>query len=126
MRTAILVIPMTILMVGCGRPPQPLGTITGVVVAGPVCPVESDPPDPNCAPRPVVGAQIVLEPVSGRRLTAVSDATGTFVVEFFELGSYQIVPQTVEGLMGVAPPFEVVIQAGANDIGLIVYDTGIR
>ncbi len=126
MRTTLTVILLSLLTAGCGEHPQPLGTITGVVVAGPVCPVESDPPDPNCAPRPVVGARIVLEPASGRDLTAVSDDTGTFVVELFETGRYQIVPQPVEGLMGTAPPLEMTIQAGANDIGFIVYDTGIR
>src|SRR3954470_13078002 len=28
--------------------------VRGVVLAGPVCPVEHIPPDPNCAPRPIV------------------------------------------------------------------------
>ena len=36
-----------------------------VAMAGPVCPVESDPPDPSCAPRPVAGAPVVVTPADG-------------------------------------------------------------
>ena len=49
--------------------PSPNGAgetgIRGVALAGPVCPVETVPPDPNCAARPVAGAVILVRDGSG-------------------------------------------------------------
>ena len=60
--------PVTIvilLVAGCmpatPTPPAAAGTLQVEVVAGPVCPVEQDPPDPNCEPRPVDGARIFVQ-----------------------------------------------------------------
>ena len=39
--------------------------IAGVATAGPVCPVEKNPPDPACAPRPVDGAVLVFHGAAG-------------------------------------------------------------
>ena len=46
-----------------GGPPG----VTGTVTAGPVCPVETVPPKPECAPRPVAGAVIVATDAAARR-----------------------------------------------------------
>jgi hypothetical protein len=47
-----------------GGPPQLVGTVR----AGPVCPVEASSPNPQCAPRPVPGAVIVVTDTTGQEL----------------------------------------------------------
>ncbi|MFP5343923.1 MAG: hypothetical protein ACLGIJ_13545 [Candidatus Limnocylindria bacterium] len=95
-------------------------------LAGPVCPVEQDPPDPACAPRPLSGAVIVVRDVAGDELQRVTlDQAG---VAFVELGpgTYTIAAQPVEGLMGVPPEQSVTIQDGIAVPVTLAYDTGIR
>ena len=102
--------------------------LNGTAVAGPTCPVEQDPPDPDCAERPVAGAEIVVLDASGSTVTRLTTGEdGTFMVAL-EPGSYQLVPQPVEGLMGGAPaPVMVDLAAGeVPDPVLLAYDTGIR
>ena len=52
-------------------------------------------------------------------------ADGTFAVPL-PAGSYVVVPQPVEGLMGTAPQQSVDVAAGTRSDIVIVYDTGIR
>jgi hypothetical protein len=103
-------------------------TLRGTAVAGPTCPVERNPPDPDCAERPVAGAEIVVLDASGSEVTRVTTAEdGSFSAEL-EAGSYQLVPQPVEGLMGGAPaPVAVDLMVGDTpDPVNLAYDTGIR
>ncbi len=99
--------------------------VAGTVLAGPTCPVERIPPDPRCADRPVSGAQIVVLNGAGDSVGDVlSDADGRFTI-MLPAGAYTLNPQPVRGLLGVAPPQEIVV----NDADLEVtvrYDTGIR
>ena len=101
--------------------------IDGIVLAGPVCPVEPVSPDPSCADRPVPGTVLIFEETGGgevARVTAMPD--GTFRLEL-PAGSYRLVPQPVEGLMGTAGPMDLVVTAGEPISDLVVaYDTGIR
>jgi len=101
-------------------------TLSGTAVAGPVCPVERLPPDPACAPRPVDGARILVNDPGGERVTeGATDVTGRFSFEVLP-GSYVLVAQPVDGLMGVPAPQTVDVgHAGADDI-VLEYDTGIR
>ena len=96
------------------------------VVAGPVCPVEREPPDPACAPRPVTGAEVVLRDPSGAEVArATSDEKGTLSFSV-PAGAYWMEPQPTAGLMGTAPPVAFsVAPAQALDIS-VEYDTGIR
>jgi len=107
-----------------------LGDATGVhgtVTAGPTCPVERVPPDPVCAPRPVVGAVLVFTDADGTEVTrATSAADGTFRVELAP-GSYRVTAEPVDGLMGTPAPMDVEVGAGEPMTELQVsYDTGIR
>ena len=43
------------------------GGIAGRVLSGPTCPVQKDPPDPDCADRPVTGAVLVVFDSNGER-----------------------------------------------------------
>lgn len=101
--------------------------IRGVVIAGPTCPVVSDPPDPDCADRPVAGAVLLILNDAGEEVARITSAEdGSFAVPLAP-GLYRVVPQPVEGLMGIAEELEVVVAVGepAGDL-TIAYDTGIR
>ena len=115
------------LLLACCQAPMPEQTITGVVTAGPVCPVVTEPPDPDCDDRPVDGAEIVVRDASGETVATVrSGEDGTFSVAV-PAGRYELVPQPVEGLMGTAAPVEVAVEEGVPAEPVeIIYDTGIR
>jgi hypothetical protein len=101
--------------------------VHGTVTAGPTCPVERDPPDPDCAARVVAGAVLVFTAADGTEVTrATSAADGTFTVELAP-GAYRVTAQPVEGLMGTPAPMDVEVEAGQPMTELQVsYDTGIR
>ena len=110
--------------------PSPGGSgDTGLLIsatAGPVCPVETVPPDPACAPRPVVGAVIKVRDVGGKEVASVTlDADGGAFVGV-PAGPYTVEPQPVEGLLGIASPMSVTVQGGLATPVALVYDTGIR
>jgi len=99
----------------------------GKVTAGPTCPVVTNPPNPACAERPVVGAVLVFADASGREVARVSSGPdGTFSVALAP-GTYRLTAEPVEGLMGTPSPMDVGIEAGQPMMELTVsYDTGIR
>jgi hypothetical protein len=101
--------------------------IRGVVLAGPSCAVVSDPPDPNCADRPVAGAVLVILDGAGKEVARVTSAEdGSFALGLAP-GAYRVVPQPVDGLMGIAAEVEVQVEMGQPTGELaIAYDTGIR
>jgi hypothetical protein len=104
------------------------GTIELRVVAGPVCPVEQDPPDPGCEPRPVEGARILVQPADGRDIVvgeATTDTDGRASIEL-PAGDYIVIGVEVEGLMGVPEPVSVAVGAGETISIDLAYDTGIR
>jgi len=108
--------------------PQGSGVVVGLVTAGPVCPVERDPPDPACAPRAVEGAVLVVTDSTGREVARVrSTAAGRYEIRL-QPGAYEMTPQPVEGLMGTPGPIPLRVTGPSEvpqrvDVG---YDTGIR
>ena len=105
--------------------PGRVGEVAGRVLAGPVCPVETDPPDPRCADRPVPGAVITVTLPDGSAVaTVTSDADGRFSLAL-PPGRYRLTPQPVAGLLGTAAPADVVVAAGATTGLAFAYDTGI-
>ena len=68
---------------------------------------------------------LVLDPAGHEAGRAVSDASGAYFVPLAP-GTYSLVPQRVEGLMGVAPEQTVQVPVGAPLKLDLVYDTGIR
>jgi len=108
--------------------PLPGGSgIRGVVTAGPTCPVVTDPPDPNCAERPVAGAGLVIRDAAGVQVASITSAAdGSFAVALAP-GAYELLPQPVEGFMGTPAALDVRVEAGEPGEPLTVsYDTGIR
>lgn len=123
---------LVLAVVGCvpatSASPASHGTLQVEVVAGPVCPVERDPPDPNCAPRPVGGARIFVQPGDGRDILvgeATTDEAGHATIEIAP-GAYLVVGGEVEGLMGRPGPTTVIVSAGQTATITLTYDTGIR
>jgi len=112
-----------------GNPlPSAAPGVSGIVTAGPVCPVERIPPDPQCAPRPVAGAVLVILDAGGREIgRATSGADGWYRLDLAP-GSYSLAAQPVQGLMRAPSPISFNVDAGSDgpvrvDVG---YDTGIR
>ena len=100
--------------------------IGGTATAGPVCPVETVPPDPGCAPRPVPAAVVVVRDGAGSEVArVVTDADGSFFVEL-PAGQYLVEPQPVEGLLGTAGSQTVTVVDGSSAAIQLDYDTGIR
>lgn len=94
--------------------------------AGPVCPVEQDPPDPDCADRPVAGAEVVIRDVAGAEVARVTlDDSGVAFVEV-PAGGYVVEGQPVEGLMGTPQPVSATVGEGGGTPVVLGYDTGIR
>ena len=108
--------------------PRP-GNGTGVQItalAGPVCPVEQDPPDPACASRPVVGATVSVRDAQGTEIASGTlDDTGRAFLAT-PVGSFVVIADPVVGLMGTPGPVTVVVDEGIATPVEFAYDTGIR
>lgn len=125
MRYLKVLLPILLLITSCSRPPAEEFEVTGIALAGPVCPFETEPPDPDCAPRPVVGATIEAQDPSGSTGgSATTDADGRFVL-MLSSGEYTIVALPVDGLMGTPAPVQITV-TGPMEVGVLAYDTGIR
>lgn len=110
--------------------PSPGGSgMTGLAihaVAGPTCPVVTDPPDPACAPKAVPGAIVVIRDPSGAEVTQVTlDETGSALVEM-PAGGYVVEGRPVDGLMGTPEAQSATVIDGVATQVELVYDTGIR
>lgn len=110
-----------------GDPLAGASGVRGVVLAGTTCAVQTDPPDPDCADRPVAGALLLITDMTGVEVArATTGVDGEFSIELAP-GAYRLVPQPVEGLMGTAAPIEFGVSAEGPLAQLTVgYDTGIR
>jgi len=124
---------LILLVTACLGPPGSSATgtttqsVTGRATAGPVCPVERNPPDPACAARPVAGAVLVIQNQTGAEVArAITDQDGRFSVALAP-GAYRLVPQPVAGLLGGGRPMDFQVGTGETLPPLAVtYDTGIR
>lgn len=122
---AACLLALALALLGCQPADDATGTLSGQVVAGPVCPVVRDPPDPACADRPVPDATLVVEAAGAGEAAITSDAAGHFEVAL-PPGDYVLVPQPVDGLMGTAAAQAFQIEADQTVELIVVYDTGIR
>jgi len=132
-RPAILILTLlAVAAVGCSSQPNGSGTtgpgyaVSGYAHAGPTCPVEQDPADPACDDRPVAGAVLIVRTTAGEVIAEVTTSSdGTFTVNLAP-GSYTLVAQPVEGLLGT-PGEQRLLVVDAPLAGIDVsYDTGIR
>lgn len=132
MPVRFLVLLAVISLAACQAPgagptaPAPV-EVSGVVRAGPVCPVVTQPADPACDDRLVSGAVMLVTTPDGREVArATSGDDGGFTLHLAP-GDYVVVPQPVDGLMGTAAAVDVRVVAGEAPAPLsVTYDTGIR
>lgn len=107
------------------RPPDVEGQrVFGYVHAGPTCPVERFPPDPECEDFPVAGAMLVISTGDVERGVVESNDEGRFQVRLPN-GTYLLTPRPYDGLLGTAPPQEFVVEGQPVELD-VAYDTGIR
>jgi hypothetical protein len=104
-----------------------LGFLLGRVLAGPQCPVQQDPPQPECADQPVAGIEIVISGGEFGDLPApfVTDEDGGLFVAL-EPGNYLVTGPDLDEYLGTPDPLSVVIEPGQQEEILLFYDTGIR
>jgi hypothetical protein len=123
----ILLLTIGFLVAACGvaASPAPTGTLTLTLTAGPVCPVEQIPPDPNCAAGPVADAEVIVLTADGREVArSKSDAAGKIRLTLPQ-GRYTIRP--VQTNTFPSAPAEVTVDVGATPAEVALgYDTGIR
>ena len=114
-------------LAGCGPTDDARVELHGRATAGPVCPVISDPPDPDCEDRPVSGAVIIARDDSGTEVErTTTDSDGTFVLRL-PAGTYWLEGAPFTGLLGTPPGVSVTIEAGSEPEPVeLSYDTGIR
>jgi hypothetical protein len=129
-RVALVAVVVAVLTAACATVRTTGATeeyqVTGYVHAGPVCPVERHPPDPACADRPVAGAVLVVVDDQGRDVADIrTDPEGEFDV-LLPAGSYTLVPQPVEGLLGTASPMDFAVGPDVSTELDVAYGTGIR
>ncbi len=134
-----VVLSATVLLSSCGtgssgESPPPSTTspvaasasVTVSAVAAPVCPAVQNPPASGCSPRPVTGATIIATGSQGEEAaTGITGADGSVVLRL-PPGSYTVVPQPVEGLLGTAPAVDIVLAESETLQVQVEYDTGIR
>ncbi|HZM12894.1 MAG TPA: hypothetical protein VFB86_01830, partial [Bacteroidales bacterium] len=109
---------------------QEAGFLEGVVSIGPICPVETDPPDPGCLP---TAETYKAYPVSiwtsnGRRKIAQINPAldGSYKTEL-DPGNYLVKLGTANNRIGSSNlPAEVTITSQNKTILFIDIDTGIR
>jgi hypothetical protein len=73
----------------------------------------------------VVEASILAISSSGEMVESRTEDDGRFSFVVAS-GRYEIVAQPVEGLTGTPQPFDVEVLAESIDLGVLMYDTGIR
>jgi hypothetical protein len=104
--------------------------IVGVAVAGPTCPVQRK-GDPNCAPRPVAAALVVVRTLDGNEVArTLTDAGGAFRVPV-PPGNYTVEakaqPAQQQAGFPIAPaPEPVTVVANSLSSVQLNFDTGIR
>lgn len=100
------------------------GLLIGSVFLSPVCPVESIPPDPSCAPRGFA-TKVNLRPAAGGNMIVVpTGADGTFSVTL-PAGSYEIAAVGGNPYPLCAPERIFVSERVPTSVSLFC-DTGIR
>lgn len=125
LRILAVALSIAVLSVSCGRAPEAGVTVSGFAAAGPVCPVQTNPPDPGCEPRPVVGAVVVAVAQSGDRVETTTGPDGRFSFDL-AAGRYEIIAEPASGLMGTPEPIAIEVVSEPIDVGVLMYDTGIR
>ena len=128
MRSAVVGTVLLLFLGACSSqsPSDTTAIITGRLVAGPTCPVETNPPGPACAPSVVPDAEILVVAADGVEIRARSGQDGTFriavppgevIITFAEAKGLMMAPGTITESVETNQIF---------DVSDVLYDTGIR
>lgn len=106
--------------------PQDTSGIRGTVTIGPTCPVQKDPPDPNCTDRPYQTTLVIASTIVGRNggVLVQTDAQGRFE-HSLPAGTYTI-RSTGNGAPPTLQPMTVTVKDGAWTTVTVQFDSGIR
>ena len=127
-RIACLLLGFVLLNASAAGARAPGSGISGRIVAGPTCPVESVPPAPGCAPRPLRATlRIRRLGTHGFPTSLRTAANGRFRVRLSP-GTYVVraLPHTGAALPRPPAPSRVTVQTAHYTFITITYDTGIR
>ena len=105
------------------------GTINGIISIGPICPVESDPPDPGCLPTADTykAYPVYIRPLNGSVKTLINPALdGSFTMELVPGSYYVTLEKQQNGIGSSNLPMEVTVNPGQETNLNIIIDTGIR
>lgn len=124
-----------ILMPGCDRQQfyseeTGTGLLIGTIDIGPLCPVETDPPNPDCLPTPETYKAYpvgIWDIRNNHKITTISPETdGSFNIQL-PGGNYLIARENEQnGAGGSNLPVTVIIKTGESSFLNIIIDTGIR
>src|SRR5262245_2366609 len=109
--------------------PAPAANVSGVVLAGPTCPVAT--PEEPCPPRPVADAEIEAQNPAGEAVAHTrTDAHGRYAIAL-DPGAYTLIATTSPGGPMSCDPVSVTVSAGSGPAPAaervdISCDTGIR
>ena len=125
-----MLIGLVLLLGACGAASgaAPRSGIAGRIVAGPTCPVEPVPPQPQCAPRPLVARLRIHRLGSHLPSTVVRSAgNGRFEVRLAP-ATYVVQALRQNGSFYPRPPAPVQVRVDSGHLShiTITYDTGIR
>ncbi|MBA3732777.1 hypothetical protein H0W91_00140 [Patescibacteria group bacterium] len=101
------------------------GTVTGQVTTSPTCPVERNPPDPACAPRPYpTTINVFIKGTTSVYKSTKTDSLGNYSIQL-KPGMYEIQAVTTSIYPRCSPVF-VDVKSGENLVSDISCDSGIR
>ncbi|MEK7554945.1 MAG: hypothetical protein AAB518_03110 [Patescibacteria group bacterium] len=101
------------------------GEVRGIVLLGPICPVERIPPDPNCAPKPYQVSIDIYQIRGGYPLKRIeTESDGTFSVTLAP-GEYEFRPAG-ETPFPICDRESVRVDSGLTSEIKLLCDTGIR
>lgn len=119
-RVASVMTLLSLLLVACG--PEGTGGIEGRVLAGPVCPVETE--GSPCPPSPWEGT-VRATGADGSTVETTSDAEGRYSLRL-PPGTYVVTAVTETASLPAAIPVEVTVVEGSSQVLDLEVDTGIR
>jgi hypothetical protein len=121
---------LSLVVCACTNPVPTIGpapTVSGIVTAGPTCPVERSPEPSTCTPRPVGGAVVIASDPNGTEITrATTDSDGAYLLGVATSGSVIISALPVAGLARPPAPVTVDVAPNGHAVVNLEYDTGIR
>jgi hypothetical protein len=129
MRRCVVLVSLALGFSACGAASgQPTNSgISGRIVAGPTCPVETIPPQPSCAPHPLTATLSVHAVGSTTAQHVRSGPDGHFRIHL-PPATYVVQPLTPNGSPFPRPPSPLTLKVRPNHFTTITitYDTGIR